>query len=306
MLNGRKRIPVEYLPKSEPLRATVDRVIENIGKRGSEPELKTGIDAIDKGTLGLHPSQLMVLAARPGQGKTSLATQVTYTLADAGKKVTFISLELTRETLIEKIFCQQYAINSRKLLTNTLNEEEKFLLKTFGNVISQMPIHIVDDYCFNENELFTLIEHLENRPEVLILDHIQHIRTDDARVERETLNNYLRYLKEIAMKFGISIVVLSQINRQGDDKPTLANLKGTGSIEEIADAVIILHQKIQKENFVERDSNKIEIILDVAKNRFGPVGFFESTFEAHTGRFLNQVFLRDAENSRDWNEKEIA
>lgn len=303
MSDRRKRSPVEYLPKSEPLRTTVDRVIENIGKRGTEPELKTGIDAIDKGTLGLHPSQLTVVAARPGQGKTSLASQFAYNLADANKKVTFISLELTRETLIEKIFCQQHRVNSRKLLTNTLDEKEKEQLKIFGDVISQMPIHIVDDYCFNENELFTLIEHLENRPEILILDHIQHIRTDDARVERETLNNYLRYLKEIAMKFGIAVVVLSQINRQGDEKPTLANLKGTGSIEEIADAVIILHQKVQKENFVERDSNLIEVIMDVAKNRFGPVGFFETTFEAHTGRFLNQIFLKDADNGKDWTDK---
>jgi replicative DNA helicase len=105
------------------------------------------------------------------------------------------------------------------------------------------------------------------------------------------------------MKFGISVVVLSQINRQGDEKPTLANLKGTGSIEEIADAVIILHQKSQKENFVERDSNRVELIMDVAKNRFGPVGYFESTFEAHTGRFLNQIFLKDVDSGKDWTDK---
>lgn len=299
--NGRRRI-VSHQPKHEPLATTIERVRENIGKRGTEPEFKTGLEALDRGTLGLHKSQLAVLAARPAQGKTSAATQMAFNLADAGHKVGFISLELTRETLIEKMFCITNRINSRKLLTNTLTEQEWEQFRIFEKTAKELPIKIIDDYCFTENELFTLVEHLEMRPDILILDHIQHIRTEDARIERETLNNYLRYLKEIAMKHTIAILCLSQINRQGDEKPTLANLKGTGAIEEIADSVIILHQKKVKETFQDTSENLTECIMDVAKNRFGPVGFFETLFEAHTGRFLPLSYRE--ERSPAWYEKQ--
>lgn len=294
-----RRRCVDYEPKHESLEETIKRVIENIGKRGSEPEFKTGLEALDLGTFGLHKSQLTVLAARPGQGKTSAACQIAYNLSDSGHKVAFISLELTRETLIEKIFCLTNRVNSRKLMMNQMTDEEKFKMDYFLNIMKLFPFKIIDDFCFTEDELYTLIEHLEMRPDVLILDHIQHIRTDDARFERETLNNYLRYLKEIAMKFQMAILVLSQINRQGDDKPTLANLKGTGSIEEIADAVIILHQKNKKTVFTENNGDMIECVMDIAKNRFGPIGYFDVIFEASTGRFLNMSNIDQKESKEE-------
>jgi len=192
MSENSRRKPVPHLPKHETLEETLNRVIENIGKRGSEPELKTGLEPLDRGTFGLHKSQLTVLAARPGQGKTSAACQIAFNLADSGKRVSFVSLELTRETLLEKIFCLTNRVNSRKLMMNQMSDDEKYKLDSFVKIAKDMPIKIIDDYCFTENELFTLVEHLEMRPDVLILDHIQHIRTDDARYERETLNNYLR------------------------------------------------------------------------------------------------------------------
>ena len=292
--NDRRRV-VEHLPKNEPLGTTIERVIENIGKRGGEPELKTGLEVLDRGTYGLHRSQLAILAARPGQGKTSCACQIAFNLADAGKKVCFVSLELTRESLVEKLFCLTARVNNRKLMMNTMNDEEKFKLDSFAKLAKDLPIKIIDDYCFTENEMFTLMEHLEMRPDVLIVDHLQHIRNEDPANERGILNNYLRYLKEIAMKFNIAVLCLSQINRQGDEKPTLANLKGTGAIEEIADAVIILHQKNPKSAFADTSDNLIECVMDIAKNRFGPVGYFDVLFEAHTGRFLDEVVIHTRE-----------
>jgi replicative DNA helicase len=290
MSNHGGRTPVKHLPKHEPLATTIERVRQNIAKRGGEPELKTGLEPLDRGTFGLHKSQVMVLAARPGMGKTSAAIQVAYNLADAGHKVAIVSLELTRETVIEKMFCITTRVNSRKLMMNQLTEDEKYKFDVFEKVARNLPIKIIDDYCFTEDEMFTLIEHLEMTPDVLILDHLQHIRTEDANTERATMNNYLRYLKEIAMKKEIAVLILSQINRQGDDKPTLAHLKGTGAIEEIADAVIILHQEKEKEEFVDTTNALVECVMDIAKNRFGPVGFFPMYFEAFSGRFMSQSY----------------
>jgi len=123
MSETNRRKPVGHLPTHEPLGQTARRVIENIAKRGSEPELKTGLEVLDRGIFGLHKSQLTVLAARPGQGKTSAACQIAFNLADAGHKVAIISLELTRETLVEKLFCLTHRVNSRKLMMNQLTED---------------------------------------------------------------------------------------------------------------------------------------------------------------------------------------
>ena len=301
MSTDSRRTIVSHLPKHESLGETVERVIANIGTRGTEPELKTGLEALDKGTLGLHRSQLTVLAARPGQGKSSGACQAAFNLACAGKKVAFVSLEMTRESLVEKMFCLENRVNSRKLDTNRLTPEEHYKLQTFAKLAKDLPIKIVDDYCFTENELFTLVEHLEMHPDVLIIDHIQHIRTEQAKFERETLNNYIRYLKEIAMRFQIAVLCLSQINRQGDDKPTLANLKSTGALEEMADSVIILHQKKDKAVFNDSNESLIECVMDVAKNRRGPVGYFDVLFEATTGRFLPMSHQKPEQETRDYN-----
>ena len=302
MLEDNRKEPVRHFPKHESLGETVDRVIENIGKRGTEPELKTGLEALDRGTLGLHKSQLAILAARPGQGKTSAAVQAAFNLACAGKKVAFVSLEMTRESLVEKMFCLENRVNSRKLMMNQLSADDNYKLGVFAKLAKELPIKIIDDYCFTERELFTLVEHLEMHPDVLIIDHIQHIRTEEAKYERETLNNYIRYLKEIAMRFEIAVLCLSQINRQGDDKPTLANLKSTGALEEMADSVIILHQKKDKTVFTDTNEGMIECVMDLAKNRRGPVGYFDVLFEAYTGRFLPMSHKKPEQETRDYNE----
>jgi replicative DNA helicase len=102
--------------------------------------------------------------------------------------------------------------------------------------------------------------------------------------ERENLSEYLRYLKELAMTYRMAVLCLSQINREGDDKPTLRTLKGTGAIEEMSDHVILLHIVNKDEQFTNSQEPR-DAVLDVAKNRFGPVGYFETQFIGQYGRF---------------------
>lgn len=276
------RKPEKRLPKFEPLGDTVIRVIDNIGKRNGKPEFETGLEAIDIGLNGLHRSQMTIISARPGVGKTSLACQIAYKLASESVKVAFVSLEMTKESIIERIFCNQFLVNGFDLLIGKVTPQITSKLSLFAARAAELPLYIIDDYCFKENELFTLFEHLEFKPDVLILDHIQHIRAIERKSNWECLTEYLRYLKELSMRNKIATVVLSQINRQGEDRPTLANLKGTGAIEEMADHVLMLHQlkdlKPKGTNFE----------INIAKNRFGPVGIFDATYRAEYCKFLNE------------------
>lgn len=278
------RKPENRVPVVEPLAETISRVIDNIGKRTGKPEFETGTRVIDDGIFGYHKSQLTVLAARPGVGKTSFACQNAYSLAKSGRNVAFLSLEMTKETILERIFCSEYGVNGFDLIMGKITPEISEKLGKFAAEISKVPLKIIDDYCHTENELYTLMEHLNFRPEIMFLDHIQHIRGMERKSQYETLTEYLRYLKEIAMRYEIALVVLSQINRQGEEAPTLANLKGTGAIEEMSDHVLLFHQLKEP---TEKGSN---FKIQIAKNRFGPVGTFELYFSGEKFRFYNTQY----------------
>ena len=292
------RVPETSFPKYEPLAETIERVVESINKRDGKPEIETGVAVLDRGIYGLHRAQLTIIAARPGSGKTSFAAQVAFNIVIKGYKVAIISLEVSKEMMLEKIFCIAKRVDSRRVQRNDLNEQERIKLRLYADEIKSLDnFRIIDDYCFTENQLFTLFEHLEFKPDVLLIDHVQHIRMSDKKLpEREVLNNYLMYLKEIAMSKKIAVMCLSQINRQGDDKPTLANLKGSGKLEEIADQVIIMHPKETPTTFTANEKVLLsDVVMDIAKNRYGPVGYFEMLWEKPTGCFFEKA--RDVQAS---------
>lgn len=288
-VSGSPRKIVPHLPKLEKVSDVVGRIIVEVGNRRGEPEFKTGLEVVDKGLFGLHRKQLTILAARTGNGKTSLACNVAFNLADAGKKVAIVSLEMAREQIVSKIFCSENNVNSFKLLIGRVSQEEKRRLEAFQKLVEELPLRIIDDYCFTQDELYTLIDHLEFKPDVLIIDHLQHIRaiTSGRTSERENLAEYLRFLKETAMRHNIAVMCLSQINREGDEKPTLKHLKGTGALEEMADHVMLLSLVRKTNPFEENTQEKIEAIVEIAKNRFGPIGYFNLMFDAPIGKFFN-------------------
>lgn len=264
MLGDPKGGAKERLPKFELLGKTFERVIDNIGKRTGKPEIETGIPMLDSEMYGLTKSHLFVLAARTGQGKTSLAIQIAWNVAKQKKSVAFISLEMTKEAILERMFCNAKEVSFRKTRLGNVDKEISDKMSEFYSDLNDVKFDIIDDYCFTDRELHTLFERLKYKPDVIFLDHIQHIKYMDRRSQYETITEYLRFLKEIAMKQGIALVVLSQINREGEDKPTLANLKGAGSIEELADEVVLMHLEPQQAHLIGRDMS-----LRIAKNRYG-------------------------------------
>lgn len=278
------RTPEPRLPAFEPLPSTVERLVDIIGKRTGKPDIKTGFRVIDEGIWGLHRGQLLTIAARPGQGKTSFACQMALKTSQIGYKTAFLSLEMTKESILERMFCSEYDVQAWDLLTGNLSKDIEFKLSQFLKDAQNLKLQIIDDYCFTENELFTLIEHLKFRPDVIFLDHIQHIRSSSKRSNYECLTEYFRYMKELAMRYDIAVVVLSQINRQGEEKPTLANLKGSGGIEEMSDYVFMMNPH---DGLLVDDLGKNYSIM-IAKNRFGAVRKFDMYFDSKKTRFSEE------------------
>jgi len=295
MSQERERKLSERLPKYEPLEESVQKLIDNLKTRKTHgPEFKTAVDAFDRGTYGLHRSHLVVLAARPGNGKTALASLIAYNLADQGSSVAFVSLELTKETLLERIFCMKYNVNMTSLILGSYGNEIYQKLELFKSYCMDSKLKIIDDYCFNESELCTLFDKLNYRPDVLILDHIQHIRANHTfKTERENISEYLRCLKEYAMRYKIAVLCVSQINREGDQSPSMSNLKGSGSLEELADSIFLLHL----ERSDDEESQLIPAEIKIAKNRHGQLRKFKLVYNGPRYLFYNQTqTLKKEEN----------
>lgn len=274
------RQPEKRYPNFEPLADTLVRMLEGIQSRGKEPKFKSGLQVLDEGLWGVAPTQLLTIAARPNVGKTAFACQIALQYALGGAKVAFFSLEMAREAILERMFCNDQEVDATKIRCGGWDAEIEKKYSAFCAKIANLQLRIIDDYCRNENEVYTLIEHLEFRPEVIFLDHIQHIQAHNKKTMWESISEYFRYLKELAMRYKIAVIVLSQINREGEDAPTLANLKGSGSLEEVSDFVMLLHQ--------EKDSNYgNNFKISIAKNRFGPLACYELYYKGENLKFFN-------------------
>lgn len=277
--NGSK--PKKFLPKFEELKDTLENVFNSIAKRTGKPETPVGLAPVDEGTFGIQKGHLITVSARPAIGKTSWACQIALQAARRGKSTCIISLEMTRELLVERLFCISEHINGFDLLTGKIDTIIQSKFVAFRKELETLPLLIVDDYGYTVEELYNLVEgELEFKPDIFILDHLQHIRTDRQK-DREAIDNYLIYLKQLAKRFGQTIIVLSQINREGAEKPTLGNMKSSGKIEEISDAVFIISRKKTDHEAC----NNINV--ELAKNRYGPVGDFQMYFHGPFMKFFN-------------------
>lgn len=273
----------ERLPKLELLDEVIHKFIASLDARTGRPQFPTGISAIDEATYGVNRSHLMVIAGRPGEGKTSLCLQIAYNLAAKHKRVAYFSLEMTKEQMIERLFCNIENVSSvqSRVHREEYETEEQWKIKKetiikqaikFGAKLhaEKVPLHLIDDWGHRESEFFHLFNNLKYNPEVIFFDHIQQISGEKGVTKYEALDSYLRYLKKLAIDENIAVVVVSQINRQGENSPTLGNLKGCGSIEELADSALLCYQDAEEEK---QEKSRGNFVIDIAKNRYCETGY---------------------------------
>lgn len=242
----------------------------------SLPEFNTKIWGLKKG--------LTIIGGRTSQGKSSLALQMAYDLADQQKEVVFLSLEMTTESLIERLFCNVEQVDNYAMLTGKL-KTEVFYQEKWGSFekVMDLPLKLSCGLGKNFNEINEVIELLEPKPKVVIVDYIQAIRK--TANERQDMDDYITRFRELCLYHGIAGVLVSQNSRKVFDEdtkePSLANLKGTGGLEESADTVLLLFwPHFYNENL---DRNIYKII--VAKQRNGRTGEHLVNFIPENYRF---------------------
>lgn len=284
-------------PESKPLATkdiftVADELIGSLKTRTGFPEIPTGIHSLDSIIWGLHRKELLVMGARPSQGKTSLAVNVAWNVAKTGKKVLYLSLEMSAHSVLEKILCNEFNIDGwrlRKGQSEALDHARNSLDKLKSRLVVS-PITITDNLGFKTlelDELFNL-----TGPDVVFIDHLQRISLGGQRNRQECLADYVQACKTLAMKYNFACVLASQINRQGSASENAMDfMKGTGEIEEAADTLLQL-KWIGRDNFFADPDNKFvdkkEYNVNIIKQRHGPIEGVTLDFDVSHYRFLDR------------------
>ena len=283
--------------------------------RGEKPlrGIGTGYKQLDHMLSGMQKSDLLILAARPSLGKTSLALNIALHAAMKEKaSVGIFSLEMSREQLVDRLISAESGIDLWKIRTGNLKEEEQdfeYLHQALDR-LSRAPIYIDDAATSNIMRLRTMARRLQadRGLDLIIIDYLQLITPRDNKACNmvQQITEISRGLKALARELNVPIIALSQLSRaveQRDHKvPKLSDLRESGSIEQDADVVMFIYRKDRDkidEDLTEEEKNTAKII--VAKHRNGPIGEVDLKF------IPNLVSFRDIDKSfEDYNNEEEA
>lgn len=258
----------------------------------------TGIKDLDRVIMGLNKSDLILLAARPGMGKTSFALNIAENVAiNKEKKVAFFSLEMSKEQLVSRILSTKGQIPGQNLRMGKLSDKEWERLIEAGDMVSKSPIYIDDTPGITIPEMKAKIRRLGNF-DLVIIDYLQLMssaRRIDNRVQE--ISEITRNLKIMAKELDVPVLTLSQLSRASeqrtDHKPVLSDLRDSGSIEQDADIVLFLYREGYYESGEideNQDKNSGECI--VAKNRHGETRSVPLHWQGEFMRFTAQEVRR--------------
>ena len=256
--------------------------------------LPTGFRALDNLLSGLQPTDLVVLAARPAMGKTAFALNIAQNIARRDYSVGIISLEMSKEQLVERMFCALLGVDSWKMRTGKLADEDFARIGSVMDDLNQTKIFIDDSAISGIVELRTKARRLKAQfgLDLLVVDYLQMMSVatkssyQSNRVQE--ISEITRALKNLARELHIPVLALSQLSRAVEGRPSkipqLSDLRESGSIEQDADVVLMMY----REDYYEEDSEKKGVTdVYIRKHRNGPTGHIELMFEKEKMRFLD-------------------
>jgi replicative DNA helicase len=287
-----RRLKHDVQPIRNVLSEYYDR-IDDLARRGEEIfGVPTGFIDLDKKLGGLQASDLLIIAGRPGQGKTGFLLTVAKNAALINKKhVAIFSLEMSNEQVAQRLIAQQTGIDSQRLRSGKLDDTEWPKFTHAIEVISDTHIFLDDTPAITPLQLRTKCRrlHLEHRLDLVIVDYLQLMGSEDRSENRvQEVSEISRNLKVLARELNVPVLAAAQLSRaveqRTDKRPILSDLRESGSLEQDSDVVMFIYRPDQYEKDTEK-KNVAEII--VAKHRNGPVGVVELVFLNSLAKFEN-------------------
>ncbi|TWU67052.1 MULTISPECIES: replicative DNA helicase [Crateriforma] len=296
IMDGRSSQSLHSL--SEVLHQAMDRMEARMRDEVTDGGAETGLTDFDQMTGGLHNGELIILAARPSMGKTALAMNIAEHVAIEQKlPVLFVSLEMSGIELADRMLCSLARVNGHRLRNGTISSDDQGRLVQTANEISQAPLFVDDSPSRTVSEIAAAARRIKRREDelgMIVIDYLQLIEPDNSRDPRqEQVAKIARRLKGVARELGVPLLCLSQLNRQAEDskdhRPKLSHLRESGAIEQDADVVMFVH----REEYYHRGEDRAQFAgqaeIIIAKQRNGPVGEVELTWESDFTRFTNRA-----------------
>ncbi len=286
-----------------PLKAAITEAYDRLGKISGPDKDKyvgarTGFTLLDSITSGLNKSDLIIIAARPGMGKTSFAMNIATNVARRSEKevVTF-NLEMSKEQLATRILSTEALVDSNSLRNGRISSEDWVKLATSAGYLSTLPLFIDDTASMTVQQMKAKLRRTKNLG-LVIIDYLQLMESTSRSDNRVVvISEITRQLKVMAKELNVPVILLSQLSRavesRTDKRPMLSDLRESGSIEQDADIVLFLY----REAYYNKESQRQNISeCIVAKNRHGETGTVELIWDGQYTRFSNPEYNAPPEN----------
>ncbi len=280
------------------LHAAMDRMEARLRGEVTEGTVETGLLDYDTMTGGLHNGELIILAARPSMGKTALAMNIAeHAAIQMRQPVLFVSLEMSGIELADRMLCSLARVNGHRLRNGTIGPDDQTRLINKANEISTAPFFVDDSPSRTVSEIAAAARRIRRRHGdlgLVVIDYLQLIEPDNSRDPRqEQVAKIARRLKGMARELEVPILCLSQLNRQAEDskdhRPKLSHLRESGAIEQDADVVMFVHREEYYHRGEDRAQYAGQAEIIIAKQRNGPVGDVQLTWESDFTRFSNRA-----------------
>ena len=287
-----RRESEDYVQLSELLPAAYDE-IEKISSGVAGEGVKTGFKDLDALTNGFHPGNMIVLAARPAVGKSTLGLDIArYASIHKRETSVIFSLEMSRSEITMRMLSAEARVPLNNIRSGQLGEEEWAKMARRMGEISDAPLFIDDSPNLSLMEIRAKSRRLKQRHDLklIVIDYLQ-LMTSGKKVEnrQQEVSEFSRQLKLLAKELNVPVVAISQLNRspeqRSDKKPMLSDLRESGSIEQDADVVILLH----REDLYDSQNRSGEADLIVAKHRNGPTRTITVSAQLHLARFTDMA-----------------
>ncbi len=286
-----RRTSEDYVRIEDLLQSTMDE-LERIQVNDGNGGVPTGFEQLDEMLHGLHPGQMVVVAGRPGSGKSTLAMDFARSAAIRNHAATVIfSLEMSKQDIMMRLFSAEARVKLNDIRAGRMSDDDWRKIALRSSELAEAPLFIDDSPNLTMMEIRAKSRRLKQRHDLklIVIDYMQ-LMTSGKRVEsrQQEVSEFSRAMKLIAKELGVPVVALSQLNRgpeqRTDKKPMLSDLRESGSIEQDADVVLLVH----REDMYERESPRAgEADIIIAKHRNGPTGNAVVAFQGHLSRFVD-------------------
>jgi replicative DNA helicase len=297
---GEDRFKGQMLSMKDQVMEAIESIEKLYERKGGITGVSTGFIEFDRMTSGMHPSEMIVIAARPSMGKTALAMNIAEHVAINEKlPVGVFSLEMSSQQLVQRLLCSRARVNLQKVRDGFLGERDFPSLTAAASKLAEAKIFIDDTASLSILELRAKARRLKAQQDVqlIIIDYLQLLRSTSRRAQDNRqleISEISAGLKGLAKELKIPVIVVAQLNRQPEQrsggKPRLSDLRESGSIEQDADLVgLLVRPEMYEEDEEARQEKSGEAELIIAKQRNGPVGEIPLTFLKEFTRFEDRA-----------------